>query len=129
MWGLPAIYVCRKCGRPHSHEEFNKDRFCGNCGSFLFSGSPRASKRGGPTHAEMIGDAVKELREPFRTKQVVDAIVEKYSAITSINRDSLSVSIVACCVNLASRIHCPGFPALLVSVGWDCTDVITRQRT
>ena len=29
------VYVCRKCGRPHSSEEFNESRFCRNCGKFL----------------------------------------------------------------------------------------------
>ena len=29
------IYVCRKCKRPHSSEEFNESRFCRNCGKFL----------------------------------------------------------------------------------------------
>ncbi|GAG08053.1 unnamed protein product [marine sediment metagenome] len=29
------IFVCRKCGRPHSSEEFNESRFCRNCGKFL----------------------------------------------------------------------------------------------
>ena len=115
--GLSAFYVCRKCGRQHSEEEYNEDRFCRNCKTFLSSGRLRASKRGGPTHAEMIADIIEELPQPFTTKQVVDAINEKYSGSVSINRGSLSVSVAACCVNLASREHCPGFPALLVSVG------------
>jgi len=29
------MYVCSKCGRPHSAEEFSQSRFCRNCGKFL----------------------------------------------------------------------------------------------
>jgi SNF2 family DNA or RNA helicase len=33
---LSAVYVCRKCGRTHSKQEFTDSRFCRNCGTFLF---------------------------------------------------------------------------------------------
>jgi len=29
------VYVCRKCKRPHSPEEFNESRYCRNCETFL----------------------------------------------------------------------------------------------
>lgn len=64
----------------------------------------------------MIADVIDELLEPFTTKQIVDAVVKEYSAIRPINEDSLSVDIAGCCVNLRSRHHLPGLPALLVSV-------------
>lgn len=28
-------YICRKCGRPHSYDEFEESRFCRHCGKFL----------------------------------------------------------------------------------------------
>ena len=31
------MIICPKCQRPHSEEEFRKDRYCRNCGKFLFS--------------------------------------------------------------------------------------------
>jgi len=30
-----SVYVCPKCGRPHSVAEFRDSRFCRNCGKFL----------------------------------------------------------------------------------------------
>jgi len=33
---LSAVYICRKCGRSHSKQEFVDSRFCRNCGTFLF---------------------------------------------------------------------------------------------
>jgi uncharacterized protein YprB with RNaseH-like and TPR domain/DNA-directed RNA polymerase subunit RPC12/RpoP len=32
---VPITYVCRKCGRNHSKEEYIQCRFCQTCGSFL----------------------------------------------------------------------------------------------
>jgi len=32
---LPTIYICRKCGRKHSKQEFKESRFCRNCGTWL----------------------------------------------------------------------------------------------
>jgi len=70
-----------------------------------------------PTHAEMISEVIKELREPFTTKEIVDAVVRKYSAIRPINRRSLGTDIAGCCANLRSHRHLPDLPVLLVSVG------------
>jgi DNA excision repair protein ERCC-2 len=32
---LPRIYVCRKCGKRYSLEEFKQSRFCRDCGTYL----------------------------------------------------------------------------------------------
>jgi len=32
---LPRIYVCRKCRKRHSPEEFKQSRFCPDCGTYL----------------------------------------------------------------------------------------------
>jgi uncharacterized protein len=32
---VPIIYICRKCGKSHSKEEYVQTRFCQACGSFL----------------------------------------------------------------------------------------------
>jgi DNA excision repair protein ERCC-2 len=32
---LTRIYICRKCGKKHSIEQFNQSRFCLNCGTYL----------------------------------------------------------------------------------------------
>lgn len=32
---MPLSYLCRKCGRNHSKEEYIKSRFCIACGSFI----------------------------------------------------------------------------------------------
>ena len=32
---MPAIYVCRKCGKNHSKAEFDRSRFCKVCGSLI----------------------------------------------------------------------------------------------
>jgi len=32
---LPAIYICRKCGKNHSKAEFDRSRFCKACGTFI----------------------------------------------------------------------------------------------
>lgn len=32
---LPKPYVCRKCDRAHSYEEYSESRFCRNCGTWL----------------------------------------------------------------------------------------------
>lgn len=32
---LPSLYVCRKCGRTFTSQEFNESRFCKACGTFL----------------------------------------------------------------------------------------------
>ena len=32
---MPAIYVCRKCGKNHSIAEFDRSRFCKVCGSLI----------------------------------------------------------------------------------------------
>lgn len=36
-------YICRKCGRAHSYEEYAKSRFCLNCGTWL--GPPKSKLR------------------------------------------------------------------------------------
>jgi len=69
------------------------------------------------THAEMISEVIKELREPFTTKEIVDAVVRKYSRIRPINRQSLGTDIAGCCANLRSHRHLPDLPVFLVSVG------------
>ena len=121
MRELSRIYFCRKCVRPHSSEEYEESRFCRNCGTFLI-GEKRTrisstSRNGGPTHAEMIADVIEELREPFTTQQIVNAVLEKFSAVRPINSDSLRTDIAGCCVNLSSRYSLPDLPSLLVSVG------------
>lgn len=37
-----SVYICPKCGRPHSTEEFRQSRFCRNCGKFLTSSDKQA---------------------------------------------------------------------------------------
>jgi hypothetical protein len=37
------MYICPKCKRPHSEDEFRESRFCINCGKFLFSSNKRVS--------------------------------------------------------------------------------------
>ncbi len=32
---MPRIYVCRKCGKRYSPEEFKQSRFCRDCGTYL----------------------------------------------------------------------------------------------
>ncbi len=34
---MPITYVCRKCGKNHSKEEYIQSRFCPACGSFLLA--------------------------------------------------------------------------------------------
>lgn len=68
------------------------------------------------THAEMIDEVTKELKDPFTRKQIIEAIVKRYSQIRPINKDSLGVDISGCCVNLRSRRHLPGLPKLLVAI-------------
>lgn len=69
-----------------------------------------------PTHAEMIDEVTKELKEPFTRKQIIEAIVKRYSQIRPISKDSLSVDISGCCVNLKSRRQLPDLPQLLVAI-------------
>ena len=38
-----TVYVCPKCGRPHSVEEVKESRFCLNCGKFLTRRGKRSS--------------------------------------------------------------------------------------
>jgi len=35
------VYICPKCGRPHSADEFRESRFCRHCGKFLTSSHKR----------------------------------------------------------------------------------------
>ena len=69
------------------------------------------------THAEMIDEVTRELKEPFTRKQIIEAILKRYSQTRPINVDSLGVDISGCCVNLRSRKHLPGLPKLLVAIG------------
>ena len=114
-------YVCGKCGQSYSSKEYKESRFCRNCGSFLFSRkrdrSSFTSRKGDPTHAEMIAEAIKELREPFTTRQIINIVLQKFSVIRPINPDSLGTDIAGCCANLKSHYSLPDLPILLVSVG------------
>lgn len=73
-------------------------------------------RRDGPTHADMIADVISELSEPFTTKQILDAVIDKYSSIRSIDRNSLSTDIAGCCVNYGSHDSLPELPFLLVAL-------------
>ena len=58
---LPISYLCRKCGKDYSKEEFAKCRFCVSCGSFLlpnFRVQDQASTSG--TGAAKVDDSFKE---------------------------------------------------------------------
>ena len=58
---VSTVYVCPKCGRPHSAEEFKESRFCLSCGKFLTRSNKRslssesASDRGKPSFEAEIG--------------------------------------------------------------------------
>jgi len=41
-----SMYICPKCGRPHSTEEFSESRFCRNCGRFLTSREKKILEEG-----------------------------------------------------------------------------------
>jgi len=43
--GIPKPYVCRKCGRDHSYEEYAKSKFCLNCGTWLGPPKPKLVRR------------------------------------------------------------------------------------
>jgi hypothetical protein len=114
---LVVEFKCRKCGTVVSHEEYNKSRFCPNCGTFLSSGKSSLSTSSGLTHAEMIADVIKDLQEPFTRQQVIKAVVEKYSSVRLIDKESLGTDIAGCCINLKSHDSLPNLPFLLVAVG------------
>jgi hypothetical protein len=70
-----------------------------------------------PTHGDMIDEISRELSEPFTREQLIEAIVEKYGHVRSINIQSLGTDIAGCCVNLKSHRSLPGLPLFLVSLG------------
>ena len=117
---MSDTYICRKCRRLHSLKEYNESKFCQNCDTFLSGGKSSLSARDGPTHAEMIADVIKELQEPFSTQQIKNAVKRKFSAIRSIDLDSLGTDIAGCCINLKSHNSLPDLPLILKSVrrGW-----------
>ena len=71
------------------------------------------STRGGPTHAEMIADVIKDMQEPLTQKQIINAVVEKYSSVRLIDEKSLGTDISGCCINLKSHDSLPDLPFLL----------------
>ena len=70
-----------------------------------------------PTHSEMINEISRDLSEPFTRDQLINAIVERYGHVRSINIQSLGTDITGCCVNLKSHRSLPGLPLILVSLG------------
>lgn len=74
-------YVCPKCGRPHSAEEFSESRFCRNCGRFLTSRDRRTLGHDLVRKEEVSElDDVTVMREPkdldklVELRQLVDEI-------------------------------------------------------
>jgi predicted RNA-binding Zn-ribbon protein involved in translation (DUF1610 family) len=48
-------FECRKCGKVFPHEQYNKSRFCPNCGTYLTEKIIyQPSRRNGVTHVEQI---------------------------------------------------------------------------
>lgn len=39
-------YICQKCGKIHSYEEYIESKFCSDCGTFLFEKQMQARTRG-----------------------------------------------------------------------------------
>ena len=116
---IDRFYICRKCGRKHSRQEYKDNRFCRACGTLLFVekvDAGHSTKSQGLTHAEMIEDVIEDLPELFTTKQIIDKVVEKYSSVRSIDKNSLGTDIAGCCVNQRSRNSLPDLPKLLFSL-------------
>ena len=40
------MYVCRKCQRPNSYEEFTESHYCRNCGTFLSQSNSKSLNYG-----------------------------------------------------------------------------------
>ena len=55
---MTRIYICRKCRKKHSIEEFNQSRFCRECGTYLASSRAISSKRYSPQISVSEKDAI-----------------------------------------------------------------------
>ena len=55
---MTRIYICRKCRKKHSIEEFNQSRFCRECGTYLTSSRAISSKRYSPQISVSEKDAI-----------------------------------------------------------------------
>ena len=53
------MYICPKCKRPHSEDEFHESRFCSNCGKFLSSSNKRFSPE--PIISEDVKKSIAEF--------------------------------------------------------------------
>jgi SNF2 family DNA or RNA helicase len=95
---LSQVYICRKCGRVHSRQEYDDNRFCRNCGSFLFSrkdvstSSTRNIKRSPSERNVTELDLTKFLDEKTPTKVKMRTQVERTTHVaeetTSLIRES-----------------------------------------
>lgn len=54
---MPRTYFCGRCGRRYTIREYEEDRFCRNCGTYLMPGK-RVSKR------SSVGKALEEAERP-----------------------------------------------------------------
>lgn len=54
MKRLPQVFACRKCERVYSSEEYEKDRFCRNCGTHLRPKSVPARAGEGPRELRLV---------------------------------------------------------------------------
>ena len=61
------VYVCPKCGRPHSTDEFKESRFCRHCGKFLADQNRRVITEKGKTKSKKV----------FKLQKSVELSIEK----------------------------------------------------
>lgn len=73
---MPISYVCRKCGRDHSKEEYIKSRFCMACGSFLLPTFNRGAQSAQNSN-ERIQQANNGQREKFALFRAAESLRQR----------------------------------------------------
>lgn len=78
------MYVCPKCGRPHSTEEFRGSRFCRNCGKFLASSDRYRLDRQADSMVDGNENSIERAYRMVRLGSLRDTLIDSLDVVKKV---------------------------------------------